>query len=152
MKQKHKNDISFLYKMRMQIDLVILDENGRFIGEDYSLALCIDYVLGFEENSHKEKSVVVNLSTSEVISDIAKKHNSSIHYTKIGEPNVTAKIKEIKASVGGEGNGGVIYPKIGWGRDSLVGMVLALNYIAKSKKRVSEIVSTYPKYVMIREN
>ena len=107
--------------------------------------------LDLEENSHKEKSVVVNLSTSEVISDIAKKHNSSIHYTKIGEPNVTAKIKEIKASVGGEGNGGVIYPKIGWGRDSLVGMVLALNYIAKSKKRVSEIVSTYPKYVMIRE-
>ena len=75
-----------------------------------------------------------------------------MHYTRIGEPNVTAKIKELSAVIGGEGNGGVIYPEIGWGRDSLVGIVLALNYLAKSKKTVSEIVNTYPKYIMCRKS
>ena len=131
--------------------LVILDQNGRFIGEDYSLALCVDYVLSYEKNKAPIKDVVVNLSTSNVITDIVKQNHGTIHQTKIGEPNVTAKIKELNAIVGGEGNGGVIYPEVGWGRDSLVGIVLALNYLAKSKKTVSQIVSTYPNYVMIRE-
>ncbi len=131
--------------------LVILDENGHFIGEDYSLALCIDYVLGYEESQQGNKQVVVNLSTSNVINYVCKKNNSDIYHTKIGEPNVTAKLKEISATVGGEGNGGVIYPKIGWGRDSLVGMVLALKYLAQSNQKVSEIVATYPSYVMLRD-
>tara|TARA_B100000427_G_scaffold205388_1_gene170965 strand:- start:346 stop:1686 length:1341 start_codon:yes stop_codon:yes gene_type:complete len=131
--------------------LVILDENGHFIGEDYSLAMCIDYVLTYEKNTAVNKDVVVNLSTSNVISDIVKEKNGVIHQTKIGEPNVTAKIKELNAIVGGEGNGGVIYPEVGWGRDSLVGIVLALNYLAKSNRPVSSIVSTYPNYVMLRE-
>lgn len=131
--------------------LVILDEKGRFIGEDYSLALCIDYVLSYEQQSSPIKDVVVNLSTSNVISDIVKQNQGKIHQTKIGEPNVTAKIKELNAIVGGEGNGGVIYPAVGWGRDSLVGIVLALNYLAKSKKKVSEIIQDYPRYSMLRE-
>jgi len=129
--------------------LVILDETGEFIGEDYSLGFCIDYILQQEKVAKKE--VVVNLSTSQVIEDIAKKHGATVVYTKIGETNVTQKLKQLQAVVGGEGNGGVIYPKVGWGRDSLVGIVIALKYLAESKKKVSEIVKDYPRYVMLRE-
>jgi phosphomannomutase len=129
--------------------LVILDETGRFIGEDYSLAFCVDYVLGQKEVS--DPKVVVNLSTSLVVEAVAKTHGAETFYTVIGETNVTQGLRQRKAVVGGEGNGGVIYPKIGWGRDSMVGMVLALKYLAQSKKTVSEIVSTYPSFVMIRD-
>ncbi|MFC1616970.1 phosphoglucosamine mutase [Candidatus Margulisiibacteriota bacterium] len=129
--------------------LVILDENGVFIGEDYSLALGIDYILSTIKEP--DKNVVVNLSTSLVIEAIAKKYNAKVTYTKVGEANVTQGIKDLGAQVGGEGNGGVIYPKVGWGRDSLVGIIIALKYLAESKKTVSKIVSDYPKYVMLRE-
>ena len=94
---------------------------------------------------------MVNLSTSNVIKDLAAKHDAAFFQTAIGEPNVTAKLKDIQATVGGEGNGGVIFPKIGWGRDSLVGMVLALKYLALTKRSVSELVSQYPRYTMLRE-
>jgi len=129
--------------------LVILDEKGTFIGEDYSLAYCIDYVLGLKEKENPQ--VVVNLSTSLVIEDVAKKHNATVHYTKIGETNVTVGIRQHDAVVGGEGNGGVIYPKVGWGRDSLVGIVLALKHLAESKKKVSETIATYPSYTMLKD-
>lgn len=129
--------------------LVILAEDGTFIGEDYSLGFCIDYVLGLNESVNPQ--VVINLSTSRVIEDIAKKHGATVHYTKIGETNVTVGIRKHHAVVGGEGNGGVIYPKVGWGRDSLVGIVLALKYLAESKKKVSETIATYPKYVMLKD-
>ena len=129
--------------------LVIVDENGRFIGEDYSLAFCVDYVLAQDQSD--QKRVVVNLSTSNILEWVAKKYNASITYTKIGESNVTQAIKELNATVGGEGNGGVIFPKVGWGRDSLTGIVLALKHLAEKKKSVSEIISTYPKYTMVRE-
>ncbi len=129
--------------------LVIVDENGRFIGEDYSLGFCIDYIL--QTVSDASPKVVVNLSTSRVIEDIVRRYNGTVSYTKIGEAHVTQGLKDLQAVVGGEGNGGVIYPKVGWGRDSLVGMVIALKYLAESGKSVSEIVSGYPSYVMLRE-
>jgi phosphomannomutase len=129
--------------------LVILDETGHFIGEDYSLGFCIDYILKTETITNK--TVVVNLSTSRVIEDIAKQHNAKTYYTIIGESNVTQGIRKHNAIIGGEGNGGVIYPKVGWGRDSLVGMVLALKHLVLAQKKVSEIVTTYPKYVMVRD-
>ncbi len=129
--------------------LVILDENGRFIGEDYSLGFCIDHVLRSENAT--EETIVVNLSTSQLIHDIAARYQSKIHYTKIGETHVTQGLRDHQAIVGGEGNGGVIYPKIGWGRDSLTGITLALLHLATTQKTVSEIVSTYPSYVMIRD-
>ena len=129
--------------------LVILDETGQFIGEDYSLGLCVDYILS--QDSSPDKKVVVNLSTSQLIEWIASRHNASTFYTKIGETHVTQGIKHHQAVVGGEGNGGVIFPKIGWGRDSLVGIVIALKYLCESKKTVSEIVKTYPQYVMLRK-
>ncbi len=129
--------------------LVILDEKGGFIGEDYSLAFCVDYILSQEKSS--DKRVVVNLSTSQVIDFVARKHGAAITHTKIGESHVTEGIRKEKACVGGEGNGGVIYPKVGWGRDSLVGIVVALKHLAEKKQTVSQIVSTYPSYTMLRE-
>ena len=129
--------------------LVLLDETGHFIGEDYSLAFCVDYILS--KDTSNDKKVVVNLSTSQVLTDIAKKHNAQIFHTKIGEANVTEGLKKHKAQVGGEGNGGVIFPLIGWGRDSLVGITIALKYLAESKKKVSDIVKAYPVYTMVRE-
>lgn len=129
--------------------LVILDEKGHFIGEDYSLAFCVDQILGDCKDS--DKKVVVNLSTSSVVEYIAKKHHASITYTKIGETHVTQELKKQDAQVGGEGNGGVIYPAVGWGRDSLVGIVIALKHLAEKKQSVSQIIATYPTYVMLRE-
>ena len=131
--------------------LVILDETGHFIGEDNSLAFCVDHILGHEEANVTNKQVVVNLSTSNVIQFMAEKYNATLFQTKIGEPNVTAKLKEVSATVGGEGNGGVIYPKIGWGRDSLVGIVVALKHLAMSQKKVSDVIKTYPKFIMVRD-
>jgi phosphomannomutase len=129
--------------------LVILDETGHYIGEDYSLSFCIDYILSKDKSP--DKKIVVNLSTSLIVAWLANKYDASISYTKIGEANVTQEIKRIKATVGGEGNGGVIFPKIGWGRDSLVGMVVALLHLADKKQSVSDIVSQYPKFAMLRE-
>jgi phosphomannomutase len=129
--------------------LVILDETGHFIGEDYSLAFCVDQILS--DCLDSEKRVVVNLSTSNVVEWVAKKHGAKVTYTRIGETHVTHEIKAQKAQVGGEGNGGVIYPAVGWGRDSLVGMVVALRHLAEKKKTVSQIVSEYPTFVMLRE-
>ncbi len=129
--------------------LVIVDENGRFIGEDYSLAFCMDHYLGLVPQS--APNIVVNLSTSNVIKAIADKHGATVVQTKIGEPNVTAKMKELSACIGGEGNGGIICPAIGWGRDSLTGIVLALLHLSSTQKTVSGIVSQYPQYVMVRD-
>ena len=146
--QKGNYDIGFAQDADAD-RLVILDENGRFIGEDYSLGICVDYIL--QKESSPSDCIVVNLSTSLVIENIAKKYGLPTHYTKIGETNVTQGIRKHNAIAGGEGNGGVIYPKVGWGRDSLVGIVLALKHLAESKKSVSEIVATYPKFVMIKD-
>ncbi|MFC1752043.1 phosphoglucosamine mutase [Thermoproteota archaeon] len=129
--------------------LVILDENGRFIGEDYSFGFCVDYLLSQE--TARKKTLVVNLSTSKLLEWIAEKYGAQILYSKIGEAHVTQMLKQSKAQVGGEGNGGIIFPKIGWGRDSLVGITVALKYLADSKKKVSEIVAAYPRYVMVRD-
>lgn len=129
--------------------LVILDEKGQFIGEDYSLGLCIDYIL--QTSNDTNKTVVVNLSTSRVIDDIAKSNHAVTKHTIIGESNVTQGIIKHNAIVGGEGNGGVIYPEVGWGRDSLVGIVIALKHLVYKQEKVSEIVKKYPKYVIVRD-
>ncbi|MGE4170001.1 MAG: phosphoglucosamine mutase [Candidatus Margulisiibacteriota bacterium] len=146
--QSGRYDIGFIQDADAD-RLVILDEKGRFIGEDYSLGFCVDYLLN--TLTTEPKKVVVNLSTSLVIEAIAKRHGASVHYTKIGETNVTQGIRDLQAPVGGEGNGGVIFPKVGWGRDSLTGMVVALSYLATSQKTVSDIVGTYPAYTLLRE-
>jgi phosphomannomutase len=109
----------------------------------------MDYLLS--QQLQDTQPVVVNLSTSYIVADIAKKYGRNVIYTRIGETHVTKGIKQFQAPVGGEGNGGVIYPAVGWGRDSLVGMVSALAFLAESKRTVSEIISTYPHYILVRE-
>lgn len=132
--------------------LMIIDEKGCCIGEDYTLAFCIDAALqmALSQSILTEMVVVVNVSTSRVVDDIAKKYGAKVIRTKVGETFVTQGMLEYGALIGGEGNGGIIYPKTGWGRDSFVGMILALNYLVESGKTVSQIVSSYPNYTMCK--
>jgi phosphomannomutase len=113
--------------------LAIVDHQGRYIGEELTLALCADYVL-----SRTPGPLVVNGSTSRVSADIAARHGSPFHRSAVGEANVVARMREVKAVFGGEGNGGVIEPRVGYVRDSLVGIA----YVAAAL--AGEIGQTYP--------
>jgi phosphomannomutase len=127
--------------------LVIADENGEVLSEELTLALCIQHYLA----RHKKSDVVVNLSTSRIIEDIAKRHQCKVHRVPTGEINVTEKMEKINAKVGGEGNGGVILRDINKCRDALVGIALILEMLAKEKKQLSKIVEELPKYVLIKD-
>ncbi len=119
--------------------LAIIDENGVCIGEEYSLVLIADYVL-----SQTPGDVVSNMSSSSALSEIARKHGQKRFESAVGEVNVVTKMKEVNAVIGGEGNGGIIYPELHYGRDSLVGIGLFLTYLAKSGKKVSELRKKAP--------
>ncbi len=125
--------------------LAIINEHGDAIGEDYTLALAVQFVL-----SKTPGPVVVNLSTSRVIEDIAKRYDCPIYWTKIGEINVIDKILECQAIVGGEGNGGVMIPSIHPCRDSFIGIAIVLQYMAETGKRLSELVKMIPRYHMLK--
>lgn len=126
--------------------LAIVDEKGNIVGEELVLGICLKNIL------EKIKTpVVVNLSTSMVVDFIAKNHKVKVYRTKIGEVNVVEKMKRVKSLIGGEGNGGVIYAPVHYGRDSFVAMSLILEYMAKKGKRISEIVSEFPFYFMRKE-
>ncbi|MBU0951209.1 MAG: phosphoglucosamine mutase [Elusimicrobia bacterium] len=126
--------------------LAIVDENGNPIGEEYTLALVLDYILSKKRSS----KVVLNLSTSRASEDVAKKHDCEVIRTKVGEANVAEGMIEHNALIGGEGNGGVIYPAINFCRDSFVGMAFVLSYLAESKKKLSEIIKTLPQYKIVK--
>src|SRR4030067_393622 len=126
--------------------LAIVSEKGEAIGEEYTLVLATKYVL-----SKKRGPVVVNLSTTKMIDDIAKMYNSPVHRTKVGEANVGLKLKQVKGVIGGEGNGGVILPELHFGRDALVGTALILSYLAESKLTVSQAIQQIPKYYMVKK-
>ncbi len=126
--------------------LAVVDEKGEPIGEEYSLALSIDRIL-----QKKKGPVVLNLATSLASEEIAKKYKQKVYRTKIGEINVTEKMLKINSVIGGEGNGGVIYPSINLGRDSYVGMGLILDYMASSGKTVSQLKSEMPRYVIVKK-
>ncbi|MBX7150296.1 phosphoglucosamine mutase [bacterium] len=125
--------------------LAIVDENGQPIGEEYTLALATDFIL-----SKQSGSVVINASTSMVIDDIAQKYGSTVFRTKIGEINVSTKMQEKNAVIGGEGNGGVILPEIHFGRDAATGIALILQHLCSTGKKVSELKQTLPQYAMIK--
>lgn len=127
--------------------LAIVSEKGEAIGEEYTLVLATKYVL-----SKKRGSVVVNLSTTKMIDDVAKMYNASVHRTKVGEANVGLKLKQVKGVIGGEGNGGVILPELHYGRDALVGVALILSYLAESGLTVSQAIQQIPKYHMIKKS
>ena len=126
--------------------LAIVNEHGTPIGEDYTLVLAALYVLGREPGP-----VVANLSTTSALEDVAKKFDCPLFLTKIGEVNVTDKMQQQNAVIGGEGNGGVIYPRINFARDSLVGMALVLHLLAESGKTVSQLLDEFPRYTVVKE-
>ncbi len=126
--------------------LVFMCENGELFGEENTLVACSDYVL---ENN--PGPTVSNLSSSIALKEITIKHNQIHYYSAVGEVNVVKKMKECNAVIGGEGNGGVIYPKSHYGRDSIVGIGLFLSLFVKRGLTASQLLSTYPKYYMIKE-
>lgn len=126
--------------------LAVVSEQGIPIGEDYTLVLATLYVL-----SHEVGPVVANLSTSSVLEAVTGRFGSSLFLSKIGEVNVTEEMQKQNAVIGGEGNGGVIYPRINFARDSLVGMALVLHLLAKSGQSITELVNDLPRYSMIKE-
>jgi phosphomannomutase len=124
--------------------LALVDENGRPIGEEYTLALAVDQILGVE----KKGPVVVNLSTSAVVDWIADRHGVDVVRTPVGEAHVVDAMLSRKAVIGGEGNGGVIYAPLHPGRDGLLGMALILQLLAAGKVTVGEQVNRYPAFYM----
>jgi len=126
--------------------LALVDEQGRYIGEELTLALCADFVL-----SRTRGPLVVNGSTSRVNADIAQQHGCPFYRSAVGEAHVVAKMKEVGAVLGGEGNGGIIEPKVGYVRDSFVGMAYVLAGLAHSGRTLSDWVGSLPKYTIVKE-
>jgi phosphomannomutase len=126
--------------------LAIVSELGVPIGEDYTLVLAALHVL-----NHERGAVVANLSTTSALEDVAKSFDCPIFLTKIGEVNVTQEMQKQAAVIGGEGNGGVIYPRINFARDSLVGIALILHLLAGRGKTISELLATIPRYTIVKE-
>ena len=125
--------------------LAIVMENGEMFVEEYTLVSIADYIL-----SHTPGATVSNLSSSRALADVTAKHGCEYRASAVGEVNVTTLMREIGAVIGGEGNGGVIYPALHYGRDALVGVALFLTLLAKSGKKVSELKATYPKYAIAK--
>ncbi|WP_378175962.1 phosphoglucosamine mutase [Aquimarina sp. SS2-1] len=123
--------------------LAFMSEDGEMFGEEYTLVACADYVLGKTPGN-----TVSNLSSSRALRDVTEKHRGTYEASAVGEVNVVAKMKANNAVIGGEGNGGIIYPELHYGRDSLVGIALFLTHLAEKKCSVSELRNSYPSYYM----
>lgn len=123
--------------------LALIDEKGEMFGEEYTLVAVADYLL-----KNKNGTAISNLSSSRALRDVAQSHNSEYFASAVGEVNVVTLMKEKNAVIGGEGNGGIIYPDLHYGRDSLVGVALFLTHLAKENKTVSELRAGYPSYFM----
>lgn len=125
--------------------LAIIDENGQMFGEEYTLVAVADYILG-----HKKGNTVSNLSSSRALRDVTEKQGGTYSASAVGEVNVVKLMKATQAVIGGEGNGGIIYPELHYGRDSLVGIALFLSLLAERSISVSELRKTYPAYYMAK--
>lgn len=125
--------------------LALIDERGKMYGEEYTLVTVADYIL-----QNTSGNTVSNLSSTRALRDVTEKYGCKYTPSAVGEVNVVTKMKEVGAVIGGEGNGGVIYPAAHYGRDALVGIALLLTYFAKLGKRVSEIRNMYPHYEMAK--
>lgn len=125
--------------------LAIVMENGEMFVEEYTLVAVADYIL-----SKTPGATVSNLSSSRALRDVTNAHGCKYEAAAVGEVNVVTKMKETGAVIGGEGNGGVIYPAAHYGRDALVGVALFLTLLAKSGKKVSELKKTYPAYAIAK--
>ncbi|MBR3407215.1 MAG: phosphoglucosamine mutase [Paludibacteraceae bacterium] len=121
--------------------LAIICENGEMFGEEYTLVSVADYVL-----AHTPGNTVSNMSSTRALSDVTVRHGGTYSASAVGEVNVVAEMKRTGAVIGGEGNGGVIYPECHYGRDALVGIALFLSHLAHQNHKVSELRRTYPEY------
>jgi phosphomannomutase len=149
--KKHRADVGFAQDPDAD-RLAIIDENGRYIGEEYTLVLAALALAEFGVLG-KGSVIVVNLSTSRMIEDVAAKVGASVVRTPVGEANVVEAMKKLgpeACPLGGEGNGGVIWPRVTYVRDSLSGMALVLALMAKTGKTVSQLISGVPSYAIVK--
>ncbi len=133
--------------------LAIVDEQGNFWGEEYTLVAAADYIFKnykIFQNKFK-KNAVSNLSSSLALKDLAEKYQGKYFFSKVGEANVVEKTKKVKAAISGEGSGGIIYPCFHYGRDALVGIALILSFLSSERKKASEIRKELPGYFMVKE-
>ncbi len=126
--------------------LAFVDEKGGMFGEEYTLVAVADYVL-----KNNPGNTVSNMSSSRALRDVTEEHGGTYFASAVGEVNVVEKMKEVQAVIGGEGNGGIIYPELHYGRDSLVGIALFLSHLAEEKCAVSALRQRYPSYFMSKE-
>jgi phosphomannomutase len=126
--------------------LAILDERGRYIGEELTLALAVQCRLRRDKGP-----LVLNMSSSRVVEDLARQFGVPCHRSAVGEANVVEKMRSVGALLGGEGNGGVIDPRVGWVRDPFIGMALVLQLLAETGMRLSDLVAELPHYVIVKD-
>lgn len=126
--------------------LAIVDETGRYIGEELTLALCVDQIL-----ANRKGPVVVNGSTSRVSADLAEKYGCPFYRSHVGEANVVSRMREVGAVIGGEGNGGLIEPKVGYVRDSFASMAYVLAGLLERQQPLSHWVDSLPRYTILKE-
>jgi phosphomannomutase len=139
---QHKADLGI--SVDPDVDrLVLVCEDGSMFGEEYTLVAVADYVLG-----KRKGNTVSNLSSTRALKDVTIKHGGEYFPAAVGEVNVVAKMKEVNAVIGGEGNGGIIVPDFHYGRDALIGIALILSHLAQSGKSIKQIRSSYPEYVI----
>ena len=153
---EHLQDLSSLVKsssahLGISVDpdvdrLALVCETGEMFGEEYTLVAVADYLL-----KNKIGNTVSNLSSTKALRDVTEKLGGEYFPSAVGEVNVVQKMKEVKAVIGGEGNGGIIYPELHYGRDALVGIALFLTHLAKSGLKTSELRATYPNYFMAKK-
>jgi phosphomannomutase len=149
--RRHKADLGIA--VDPDVDrLAVVDERGRAIGEDYTLAFAVRAVLGGRAGGRKggKQTVVCNLSTSLVVEDAAREYGAQVVRSAVGEAHVARKIIALKAAIGGEGNGGVMYPALHVGRDAPVAAALVLALLAREGKTVSELVASAPRYAIVK--
>lgn len=125
--------------------LAFIQEDGKMFGEEYTLVSVADYVL-----SHTPGNTVSNLSSTRALRDVTQRHGGEYFAAAVGEVNVTTKMKAVGAIIGGEGNGGVIYPESHYGRDALVGIALFLSSLAQKGCKASELRATFPNYYIAK--
>lgn len=143
--KKHRADFGIV--VDPDVDrLAFMDENGEMFGEEYTLVACADYVL-----SKTPGNTVSNMSSTRALRDITEKHGGTYEASAVGEVNVVKLMKKNKVVIGGEGNGGIIYPESHYGRDALVGVALFLSLLAERNISVSELRKTYPNYFMSKK-
>lgn len=132
--------------------LAVIDDRGTYLGEEYSLVLCAAARLSAEHLAGKKDLIAcTNLSTSRMLEDVAARFGGRVLRSRVGEAHVVDSMQANQALIGGEGNGGIIDPRVVWGRDSQIGMALVLEYMARAKQPLSEVVNSIPRYAIHKE-